>query len=365
MDAHHNMGYALEIQGRYAEAVKFYENAIKLAPNLAPLYVAAGRSYYWLGDFENAVERFKQAIRLYPTDPEAYDRLGWTYHTNGEYTRAIDALEQGLDVGPTYDRAWGHLGLVYYTRQNFEKAIEILPKAIELAEGQFVRRARQVEIEAEVQTLTGPENIPVMRGRFAIPTNPAEMQYTAQMRPVTYQSNQNSPDTAEPTCASAIVQSIQNPTALPASTGVISSTQAFSQTTGTAILNLSSGNLLLDIRNVPRPETTPYVLNVRFWPNREDNVGYVQPDGSGQIRVNIQFEEKVSAPIEYYYTLGLAYAYLNPPQCEQAVPWLLTALEKDGSGYNPAWAGLRICPSNNSPPTPIPTFTPTPEEVGQ
>jgi hypothetical protein len=83
---------------------------------------------------------------------------------------------------------------------------------------------------------------------------------------------------------------------------------------------------------------------------------------SGWLQVNIRFEEKLSAPIEYYYTLGLAYAYLDTPVCDKAVPYLLTALELDSGGYNPAWHGLRICPSPNSPPTPIPTFTPSPEQ---
>ncbi len=362
MDAHHNMGYALEVQGRYAEAIDFYENAIKLSPNLAPLYVAAGRPYYWLGNTEKAVERFKQAIRLNPSDPEAFDRLGWTYHTNGEYSRAIDALEQGLGVDPAYDKAWGHLGLVYYTRQNFEKAIEILPKAIELAESKFVRRAREVEIHAEVQTVTGPETIPLLRGRFTVPKNSTELFYVANIQPVIYKETTLDFASEELTCADSIVESIQNPVTLPVSAEIVSFTETFSQTSGTATLNLSSGNLFLDLENVPRPETTPYELKIKFWPNREDSIGYVQPDGNNQIQVNIQFEEKLEAPIEYYYTLGLAYAYIDPPMCEQAVPWLLAALERDSTGANPAWYGLRICPSASSPPTPVPTFTPIPEE---
>jgi hypothetical protein len=366
MDAHHNMGYVLETQGRYRDAVDFYENAITLAPNLAPLYVAAGRSYYWLGDFESAADRFKEAIRLNPTDPEAYDRLGWTYHTNGQYTQAIDALEQSIGVDPTYDRAWGHLGLVYYTRQNFETAIELLPKAIELAEGKFLRRARQVEIHTEVQTLTGPEFIPVLHGRFAIPNNLNEVDYIAELQPVSYTSSLEI-GSEESSCAASIVQSIQNAATLPGTLPAesLDFTQVFSQTTGTAALNLATGNLLINISNVPQPETAPYEIKVKFWPNRIDSVGYVQPDGNQNIRANIQFEEKLSAPIEYYYTLGLAYIYLDPSDlsiCEQAVPWLLTALEKDSSAYNPAWAGLRICPSSSSPPTPIPTPTPLPED---
>ncbi len=383
LDAQHNMGYVLEIQGRYAEAAEFYENAISLAPNLAPLYIAAGRSYYWMGDFETAADRFKAAIRLNPADPEAYDRLGWTYHTNGEFTRAADALEQGIGVDPAYDRAWGHLGLAYYTRQNFETATEYLPKAIELAENKFLLRIRQVEIHAEIETLIGPETIPVLRGRFTLPKNPNDTVFVTTLEPVSYEARSEpnvenaSLETASSeaasseaassqdlSCATSVVQSIQNQTAL---SGVrqgeaFEFTRVFSQTRGTATLNLAGGTLFLEISDMPQPETSPYEVKVSFWPDRVDSVGYTQPDGDRKIETNIQFEEKLSAPEEYYYSLGLAYAYLEPPMCEQAVPWLLTALEKNNAAYNPAWAGLRICPSSGSPPTPVPTFTPLPEE---
>jgi tetratricopeptide (TPR) repeat protein len=361
MDAHFNMGYALEVQGRYAEAVEFYENAIKLAPNLAPLYLAAGRTYYWLGDVTNAADRFKKAIRLNPTDPEAYERLGWTYYTNGEYNRAIDAIEQSIGVDPLYDRGWGRLALIYYARQNFETAIELLPKAIELAEGKFLQRARQVEIYAEVQTLLGPESIPVLRGRFAVPDKVSNPIYVATLKPISYQPQDTNLD-EEFSCVTSIVQSIQNQTTVPVLSESIEYTKVFSQATGNATLNPTTGNLLLDISNMPHPSTTPYELKMSFWPDRVDSVGYVQPDASQRVQMSIQFDEKLPAPIEYYYTLGLAFTYLDPPMCQQAVPYLLTALEIDSGGYNPAWYGLRICPSSNSPPTPIPTFTPVPEQ---
>jgi tetratricopeptide (TPR) repeat protein len=360
MDAHFNMGYVFEVQGRYGEAVEFYENAIKLAPTLAPLYVAAGRSHYWLGDSEKAIEYFRKAIRLDPTSPGAYDRLGWTYHTEGDYSRAIDALEQGIGVDPSFEKAWGHLGLVYYTRQNFEEAIEILPQAIELAENSFLGRARDIEIHAEIETLTGPDTIPVLRGRFQADSDGTH--YHATLTPVVYEARAAIGDGEERSCAEGIVASIKNPSVLPVSDETVAMTETFSQTSGSAEINLATGNMLLNLENVPRPEVSPYNLNVRFWPDRLDNIGYVQPDGNGQVQVNIQFEEKLEAPIEYYYTLGLAYAYLDPPVCDQAVPWLLASLDIDSSGWNPAWYGLRICPSTQSPPTPIPTFTPIPDE---
>ncbi len=365
MDAHHNMGYALEVQGRYPEAIKFYENALTLAPNLAPLYIDTGRLYQaGLGDYETAADRFKKAIKLNPFDPEGYDLLGWTYYLNGDYVQAIDALEQSAGVDPNYvnpfrrESAWGHLATVYYGRQNFENAIEYFPKAIELAEGELLRRVRQIEIHTETQTLTGSSSRPILRGRFTQSDDVSNLNYIAQLQPIKY-ATAASIET-EQSCADLIAQSIQSETILLSPTESLTATQIFSQTTGTATLNPATGNLFLNLSNLPQPETTPYEIKVTFWPNRTDSVGYFQPEANQRAQVNIQFNEKSLAPIEYYYQLGLAYAYLDAPQCDKAVPWLLKSLEIDSSGYNPAWAGLRICPSPNSPPTPIPTFTPMP-----
>ncbi|MFN8456360.1 MAG: tetratricopeptide repeat protein [Anaerolineae bacterium] len=370
MDAHHNMGYALEVQGRYPQAAKYYDNAITLAPNLAPLYVDAGRIYHnGLGDYETAAQRFKKAIKLNPFDPEAYDLLGWTFYYQGNYIQAINALEQSLGVDPTYvnpfrkESAWGHLATVYYTRQNFEKAIEYFPKAIELAEGELLRRVRRVEIYTDLHTLTGPSTRPILRGRFDRSTDPQQPGYIAQLQAVNFAPAAN-PE-AEQSCADLIAQAITNETVLLDSSESLTMTQVFSQAGGTATLDPVNGNLFLNLSRLPQPPLKPYEIRVTFWPNRIDSVGFFQPDATDTAQINIQFQEKISAPVEYYYQLGLAYAYLDNKQCDKAIPWLLKSLEIDSAGYNPAWAGLRLCPSPNSPPTPIPTFTPVPTTQAQ
>ena len=45
--------------------------------------------------------------------------------------------------------------------------------------------------------------------------------------------------------------------------------------------------------------------------------------------------------VEYYYELGLSYAYLD--QCDQARPWLEEALAIDPQSL-PALQGLELCP---------------------
>lgn len=374
LDAHHNMGYALETLNRYGEAIDYYENAVKLAPTLAPIYVSAGRAYFNLGNYELAEERFKQAIKLLPFDPEAYFQLGYTYYTDFDFLRAIDALEQSVGVDPTYvsiypagANAWGLLGMSYYRRQNYEQAVEFLPKAIELSENQLLKRAREIELLIQVETLTGPEFIPILRGRFL--RVGGQDNYQAELKPVSYYSSLAEEQTTEsresndlPECAASIVRTIQQRVSLPGlqDERLLAYTDTFSQARGTATIQYLAGNLVLDIENLPRPEESAYEIRLRFWPERTESMGVTVPDNEGRIYAQLPITQRLTAPLEYYYTMGLS--YVNMRMCQEAEPWLLRSLEQDGSVYNPSWYGIGQCADQltNAPPTPLPTYTPVP-----
>lgn len=361
-EAHHNMGYALEVQGRYKEAVEFYENAITLRPNLAPYYLAAGRNYYWLGQFDTAADRFEEAIKLMPASAVGYDQLGWTFHANGQNTRAIDALEQAISVDASYARAWGRLGTIYYLRQNYEEALNILPTAISLAEHNYLRKARRIEILTQIETPSGVQEVPILQGRFEIDsTNNAR--FIARIAPVQY-SQSASPLEAAGTCGQLVARNITEKVNLTSPTKDLDFTLPFSATTGIATLDIPTGEISVQLENLPRPLAVPYNVQIGFLPDKTEGVGYLQPDTTGKTDETFSLAATSSAPVEYYYELGLSYVYLRPPQCENALPWLLKALDKDPVYYNPAWAGLKICPSDQSPPTPFPTATPLPTAEG-
>lgn len=363
-EAHHNMGYALEVQGRYAEAIEFYENAITLRPKLAPFYLSAGQNYYWLGQFDKAADRFGQAIKLNPSSPVGYDQIGWTYYTNGEFVRAIDALEQAISVDATYAPAWGHLATIYYARQNYEEAIKTFPIAIELAEKQFLHKVREIEILTEIEGSTGPELVSVLRGRFEKEPNNTSTSDTlvANISPTEWVHSQSLKEGVK-TCGELIAQNIQRPIVQVSPAQDITFSQAFSQTNGSARLDLTTGELTLSLNNVPLPQDIPYEVQIRYRPNKLESIGFVQPDAGKKIEAQFLIEGGSSAPLSYYYSLGLSYAYITPAQCDKAIPWLLIALEKEPAFYNPAWDGLRVCPSEDAPPTPLPTSTPLPEQT--
>ena len=360
-EAHHNMGYALEMQGRYAEAIEFYENAITLRPKLAPFYLSAGQSYYWLGQFDQAADRFGEAIKLNPADPSGYDQIGWTYHAEGEYTRAIDALEQAISVDATYARAWGRLATIYYLRQNYEEAIKTFPIAIDLSEKQFLQRVREIEFLAEIETTLGSEIVPILKGRFEREESQQLDRLVAAIKPVQWRHSSPEPESLA-TCGHLIARNLQSQIVRVSPTQDLAFSQAFSQTSGTAILSLTDGQLQLVLEHMPQPEKIPYQVQIRYRPDRLEPLDFIQPDADGRVETQLSLAGRVDAPVSYYYGLGLSYVYMTPPRCEEAIPWLIAAVEKDAAYYNPAWEGFKICPSQAAPPTPLPTSTPLPEE---
>lgn len=366
MDAHFNMGYALEVQGRYDEAASAYDQAIELAPNIAQNYIAAGLMYHTMGQYRQyrdlqpyqmAIDRFKRAIKLRPFDPEGYARLGWTYYFDGQYSRAIDALQQGLGVDPTYSKGWGYLGTVYYTRRRFEDAIETFPKAIELAENEFLRRARLLEIYTEAPTASGPVRVPIMQGRLLWPADPREMTYRAKFDLISYVPSTEKD--IEQNCAETIAQDIRAKSLIVEPEQPITFTQAFSRTEGTAVLDLQTGQLAIELKHLPQVDSS-YELKIHFWPSRVDSLGLFDATADNVMQIDVQFDEKLTAPTEYYYQLGLSYAYLN--RCSEAIPWLVKSLELQPAAWNPAWHGVKpnLCYTEDTPPTPIPTPTPVP-----
>ena len=360
-EAQHNYGYAYEVQGRYKEALEYYENAITLRPNLAPFYISAGQSYYALGQLDLASERFAKAIKLNPANPSGYDQLGQTYFDKGEYNRAVDAIQQAITVDATYSRAWGRLGTIYYLRQNYEAAIRNYPIAVELAEKEFLRQARSIQISTEIEGVAGLEEAIVLQGRFERSQTEGADTLIATISPVTWMHRTLVEDSAE-TCGHLIARNMQTNIVQVSPNQDIGFSLAFSQTYGSVTLDLNSGVLALNLENMPQVQTPNYQVKMRYRPNKVETVGVLPPSTNSSIDTELPILEKGGAPISYYYGLGLSYVYIDPPQCDNAVPWLLAALNLDVGYYNPAWAGLKICPTEDAPPTPLPTFTPTPEQ---
>jgi tetratricopeptide (TPR) repeat protein len=114
LEARRARGYILEATGNYEEAIRQYQDAIALNPNIPDLHLALGRNYRFLGIYDQAIEEFSRANALNPEDPTPDLFISRTYATFGEYAKAMQYAESAVQNNPADPNLRGNLGVMYY-----------------------------------------------------------------------------------------------------------------------------------------------------------------------------------------------------------------------------------------------------------
>lgn len=138
MDVHRINAYLLEAQGAYSDAIKEYDEAIKLMPNLTFLYLSAGANYRRLAFgsvlddqqkelYGKALEYFEKAAKingqLGVEDPIPYLSIAKTYSQTGDFFIAGRNVQKALDFKPFDPDVYGQLGIVFFKSRNYEGSI--------------------------------------------------------------------------------------------------------------------------------------------------------------------------------------------------------------------------------------------------
>jgi tetratricopeptide (TPR) repeat protein len=161
---------ALSQSGRYSEAVKVAEQALKVAEtfgpnhgyvafsvnNLVSVYISQGK----YAETESLLKRMLKIAQLNPGNPALHYRLGNLYQRKGELDEAIEQYEKALSIQPGYTLALNNLAAVYTIKKEYIKAVSVFKKMIRLRPntvGAFYNiaciYARQNKIEESIDWL--------------------------------------------------------------------------------------------------------------------------------------------------------------------------------------------------------------------
>jgi len=153
---YYDLGQLDNTQGLFAEALACGVKAVEMKNEYTDAYDLMGNVYFKVGDFENAVRSYDNAVRLNTRDPLSFFNLGCALHELGDDANAEknwqeavrlenvaaaggapsradpDALEHSLlvHVEPVSAPSCQYLGLLYAGRGKTAQAIEYLEKAI-------------------------------------------------------------------------------------------------------------------------------------------------------------------------------------------------------------------------------------------
>jgi Flp pilus assembly protein TadD len=128
-EVHTNLGASLVNTGRLAEAMRSYEEAVRIDPAYAGAYLNMGTLFGRLGDLARARQCFEKAIALRPEYAPSYYNLGVLLEsTDGE--AACRCYQTALSLDPDYAPAHNLLGMSLLRHGDRAQAIEHFRRAL-------------------------------------------------------------------------------------------------------------------------------------------------------------------------------------------------------------------------------------------
>jgi tetratricopeptide (TPR) repeat protein len=133
IQSHIDRGIQLGEQGRFNQAIREFDQIVKLDPGNVDAYNNLAVAYFRKGDMERAIENLSLAIDNGQNDAETYFFRGLIYGKHlGQDANAIPDLSKAIELNPTYKRAYLNRGLGYQTLGQFDEAIADYTTLMEL-----------------------------------------------------------------------------------------------------------------------------------------------------------------------------------------------------------------------------------------
>lgn len=119
-----NSGKELFQEGKYLDAKKYYDEAIRLNPNYIEAFYSRGICKIILKDYEEALKDFDEAIHLDPNYAEAYNSRGNVKAQLGRHKESLEDYNKAVNLNPQNAN-------IYYSRGNAKAQLEKHKEAIE------------------------------------------------------------------------------------------------------------------------------------------------------------------------------------------------------------------------------------------
>ena len=131
-DAHNNLGIALAAKGNLDGAIEEYREALRILPNDAEPHSNLGIALADKGDLDGAIEEYREAIRIRPEYAEAHNNLGIALKATGDLDGAIEEYREALRIRPEYGEAHINLGVALKDRSDLDGAIKEYREALRI-----------------------------------------------------------------------------------------------------------------------------------------------------------------------------------------------------------------------------------------
>jgi tetratricopeptide (TPR) repeat protein len=130
--AHNQLGAALAKKGQMDEALRHFQEAIRLNPHYSAAHNNLGLARGMKGQMDEALRQFQEAARLKPDHADAHNNLGAALIDKGQIDEAIHQYQEAIRLEPDYAEAHNNLGLALGKKGQIDEAMGQFQKAVRL-----------------------------------------------------------------------------------------------------------------------------------------------------------------------------------------------------------------------------------------
>lgn len=137
VDTKLRIGDAFFAQGKYREALEYYQATIGAEPGGDYAMYQVANSYYRMNQNFEAVTQFRRLLRIYPFSrlrEQAQYNVAYIYLNTGNYDQAIEEFQAVIQRYPGTEwaaRSQYNIGDSYYNAGDYEKSIEAYARVLE------------------------------------------------------------------------------------------------------------------------------------------------------------------------------------------------------------------------------------------
>ena len=135
-------GDILRAEKYYADAIDYYEVAIRKSPSPSQLFNKEGIAQLQMLHFNEAKHMFERAIKGNPQYPEATNNLGVVHYNTRNYGKAIKLYRKAIVLNPDSASFHSNLGTAYFATHKYDKASQEYATALSLDPEIFERHSQ-------------------------------------------------------------------------------------------------------------------------------------------------------------------------------------------------------------------------------
>lgn len=126
------LGDAYRARGKFDDARRAYQKALKLDPNLVPALGNFGLTLQDQGKLDEALAAFQRVLKIMPGSVDALINIGTVFQDKSDFESAISSFQRALELEPARAEAHFNLGEALAKTMQFGNAVAHFQRAVEL-----------------------------------------------------------------------------------------------------------------------------------------------------------------------------------------------------------------------------------------